>query len=152
MGVKDRSVPDLVSGEEANDRFLRFDIAEANVMSCVGSFGKIRDTLGIPLLPLMTSCACVESSQVKPVQAKSEPRQVKSTTECVQACNPPSLGPLPTMGLLQVCTATVAATSTGAATETASVARNFAAGVAGGAQASRRPAAFRAAAVTYALS
>lgn len=54
MGVKDRSVPDLVSGEEANDRFLRFDIAEANVMSCVGSFGKIRDTLGIPLLPLMT--------------------------------------------------------------------------------------------------
>ncbi|MBX3020804.1 MAG: pyruvate dehydrogenase [Bdellovibrionales bacterium] len=54
MGVKDRSVPDLVSGEEVSDRFLRFDIAEANVMSCVGSFGKIRDTLGIPLIPLMT--------------------------------------------------------------------------------------------------
>jgi pyruvate dehydrogenase E1 component len=54
MGVKDRTVPDLVPGEEVSDRFLRFDIAEANVMSCMGSFGKIRDTLGIPLLPLMT--------------------------------------------------------------------------------------------------
>lgn len=54
MGVKDRSVPDLVPSEEANDRFLRFDICEANVMSCVGSFGKVRETLGIPLIPLMT--------------------------------------------------------------------------------------------------
>ena len=53
-GVKDKTVPDLVPGTEANDRFLRFDIAEANVMSCVGSFGKMRDTLGIPLIPLMT--------------------------------------------------------------------------------------------------
>ncbi len=54
MGVKDRTVPDLVPGEEVTDRFLRFDIAEANVMSCMGSFGKIRETLGIPLIPLMT--------------------------------------------------------------------------------------------------
>jgi pyruvate dehydrogenase E1 component len=54
MGVKDKTVPDLVAGEEPNDRFLRFDIQEGNVMSCVGSFGKMRDTLGIPLLPLMT--------------------------------------------------------------------------------------------------
>lgn len=54
MGVKDKTVPDLVPGEEVTDRFLRFDIAEANVMSCMGSFGKIRDTLGIPLIPLMT--------------------------------------------------------------------------------------------------
>nr|HMN68705.1 pyruvate dehydrogenase [Bdellovibrionales bacterium] len=54
MGVKDKTVPDLVPGEEVNDRFLRFDIQEGNVMSCVGSFGKIRETLGIPLLPLMT--------------------------------------------------------------------------------------------------
>ena len=28
MGVKDRSVPDLVSGEEVSDRFLRFDIVK----------------------------------------------------------------------------------------------------------------------------
>lgn len=54
MGVKDKTVPDLVPGEEVSDRFLRFDIAEANVMSCMGSFGKMRDTLGIPLIPLMT--------------------------------------------------------------------------------------------------
>lgn len=53
-GVKDKTVPDLVPGEEVTDRFLRFDIAEANVMSCMGSFGKLRDTLGIPLIPLMT--------------------------------------------------------------------------------------------------
>ena len=54
MGVKDKTVPDLVPGEDVTDRFLRFDITEANVMSCVGSFGKMRDTLGIPLIPLMT--------------------------------------------------------------------------------------------------
>lgn len=53
-GVKDKTVPDLVPGEEVTDRFLRFDIAEGNVMSCVGSFGKLRDVLGIPLVPLMT--------------------------------------------------------------------------------------------------
>ena len=27
---------------------------ECNVMSCVGSFGRLRDTLGIPIMPLMT--------------------------------------------------------------------------------------------------
>lgn len=53
-GVKDRTVPDLTPGEEVTDRFLRFDIVEANVTSCVGSFGKVRETLGIPLVPLMT--------------------------------------------------------------------------------------------------
>jgi len=53
-GVKDKSVPDLTPGEEVTDRFLRFDITEGNVASCMGSFGKIRDTLGIPLMPLMT--------------------------------------------------------------------------------------------------
>lgn len=54
FGVKDRKLPDLVPGEEANDRFLRFEIVEGNVMSCMGSYGRMRDTLGIPLLPLMT--------------------------------------------------------------------------------------------------
>ena len=53
-GVKDTKLPDLVPGEDVSDRFLRFEIAECNVMSCVGSFGKIRDTLGIPIMPLMT--------------------------------------------------------------------------------------------------
>ena len=53
-GVKDAKLPDLVPGEEVSDRFIRFEIAECNVMSCVGSFGRMRDTLGIPLIPLMT--------------------------------------------------------------------------------------------------
>ena len=52
--VKNKKLPDLIPGEDNSDRFLRFEIAEANVMSCVGSFGKIKDLLGIPLLPLMT--------------------------------------------------------------------------------------------------
>lgn len=54
LDVKDDKTPDLVPGQEANDRFLRFEIAEANTMSCVGSFGRMRDTLGVPILPLMT--------------------------------------------------------------------------------------------------
>jgi Pyruvate dehydrogenase complex, dehydrogenase (E1) component len=54
LGVKDTKLPDLVPGEEASDRFLRFEIAEGNVMTCVGAFGRMRDTLGIPIIPLMT--------------------------------------------------------------------------------------------------
>lgn len=54
FGVKDVKQPDLVPGENESDRFLRFEIAECNVMSCLGSYGKMRDFLGIPILPLMT--------------------------------------------------------------------------------------------------
>jgi len=54
LAVKDTKLPDLVPGEDKSDRFLRFEIAEANVMSCMGSYGKLRDTLGIPIIPLMT--------------------------------------------------------------------------------------------------
>lgn len=54
LGVKDAKLPDLVPGEEVSDRYLRFEIAEGNVMSCVGAFGKMKDILGIPLIPLMT--------------------------------------------------------------------------------------------------
>lgn len=54
FGVKDKKQPDLVPGQEFNDRFLRFEITEANTMSCKGSFGQMRDLLGIPLIPLMT--------------------------------------------------------------------------------------------------
>lgn len=54
LNVKDRKTPDLVPGEDKSDRFIRFDIQESNVMSCMGSYGRMRDTLGIPLLPLMT--------------------------------------------------------------------------------------------------
>lgn len=54
LGVKDHKLPDLVPGEDPSDRYIRFEIAEANVMSCVGSFGRLRDVLGIPIMPLMT--------------------------------------------------------------------------------------------------
>ena len=54
LGVKDAKLPDLVPGEDLDDRYIRFEIAEGNVMSCMGSFGKMRDLLGIPLVPLMT--------------------------------------------------------------------------------------------------
>ncbi len=54
FNVKDIKVPDLIPGKEISDRFLRFEIAEGNVMSCMGSFGRMRDVLGIPLLPLTT--------------------------------------------------------------------------------------------------
>lgn len=54
LGAKEDKTPDLVPGEEVSDRYLRFEIAEGNVMSCAGSFGKLRDLLGIPIIPLMT--------------------------------------------------------------------------------------------------
>ncbi|MGE3973299.1 MAG: pyruvate dehydrogenase [Bdellovibrionales bacterium] len=54
LNVKDNKLPDLVPGEEVSDRFLRFEIAEGNVMSCMGSYGQMRRLLGIPLIPLMT--------------------------------------------------------------------------------------------------
>lgn len=54
MGVKDTKSPDLVPGEERSDRFIRFEIVESNTMSCAGSYGRLRDILGIPILPLMT--------------------------------------------------------------------------------------------------
>lgn len=54
LGVKDTKLPDLVPGEDVSDRFLRFEIVEGNVMSCLGAFGKIKDILGIPIMPLMT--------------------------------------------------------------------------------------------------
>lgn len=53
-GVKDKTTPDLIPGQQVDDRYLRFEIAEGNVMSCMGAYGKMRDLLGIPLLPLMT--------------------------------------------------------------------------------------------------
>lgn len=54
MGVKDTKLPDLVPGQDKSDRFIRFEIVESNTMSCMGSYGRIRDVLGIPILPLMT--------------------------------------------------------------------------------------------------
>ncbi len=54
LGIKDKTLPDLIPGEQVHDRFLRFDITEANTTSCQGSIGKMKDALGIPVFPLMT--------------------------------------------------------------------------------------------------
>jgi pyruvate dehydrogenase E1 component len=53
-GVKDSKLPDLVPAEENSDRFVRFEITEGNTMSCMGSYGRMRDVTGVPILPLMT--------------------------------------------------------------------------------------------------
>ena len=36
------------------DARLRFEIAGANAMSAMGAFGKMREALGLPFLPIMT--------------------------------------------------------------------------------------------------
>ena len=54
LNVKDKKAPTLLPQKEVENRFFRFEITEANSMSCMGAFGKIKDLLGIPLMPLMT--------------------------------------------------------------------------------------------------
>lgn len=53
-GIKDSKSPDIVPHESDHSRFIRFDIAESNTMSCVASYGKMADYTGVPFLPLMT--------------------------------------------------------------------------------------------------
>ena len=52
--LEDKKSPNLVANESHQNRFIRFEITEANAISCMTAFGKIRDILGVPLLPLMT--------------------------------------------------------------------------------------------------
>ena len=54
LNVKDKKAPTLLPQKSTENRFFRFEITEANSMSCMGAFGKIKDLLGIPLMPLMT--------------------------------------------------------------------------------------------------
>jgi pyruvate dehydrogenase E1 component len=53
-GVKDENAPDIVPKENESSRHLRFEIAEGNAMSCMGSLGKMGYFTGIPLVPIMT--------------------------------------------------------------------------------------------------
>ena len=53
-GLEDKKSPDLIPHQESQNRFVRFEIVEANCISCMAAFGKVRDILGTPLLPLMT--------------------------------------------------------------------------------------------------
>lgn len=52
--VKDKRRPDLLPLEKEAHRHLRFEIEEGNAMSCAGAFGKMKDHVGVPFLPLMT--------------------------------------------------------------------------------------------------
>jgi pyruvate dehydrogenase E1 component len=54
LGVGDRRRPQLAPTEEQRTRHIRFEIAEANCMTAVGAFGKLRDRIGLPVLPVMT--------------------------------------------------------------------------------------------------
>ena len=54
LPIRDKRAPYLVPGQERSHRFLRFEIAESNAMTCTGAFGKMFSFLGIPFLPLMT--------------------------------------------------------------------------------------------------
>ncbi len=53
-GVKDAKTPDLIPHEVSTSRHIRFDIAECNVMSCAGSYGKMGEFAGVPFLPVMS--------------------------------------------------------------------------------------------------
>lgn len=53
-GLEDKKSPSLTSRQESQNRFIRFEIAEANSISCMAAFGKMKDILGVPVLPLMT--------------------------------------------------------------------------------------------------
>ena len=53
-GLEDKKSPNLVGDQTKQNRFVRFEIAEANSISCMAAFGKTKNILGVPLLPLMT--------------------------------------------------------------------------------------------------
>ena len=50
----DKKSPDIQPDTKSDHRFLRFEIAEAAAVSCLAAFGKIKDILGVPLIPFMT--------------------------------------------------------------------------------------------------
>jgi len=54
LELQERLRPELMPTDEAWTRHIRFEIAEANCMSALGSFGKMDRFAGIPFLPMMT--------------------------------------------------------------------------------------------------
>jgi pyruvate dehydrogenase E1 component len=54
LAVRERNRPQVAPTDEAWTRHIRFDIAEANCTSAMGSFGKLGHFAGVPLLPMMT--------------------------------------------------------------------------------------------------
>jgi len=54
LELQERLRPELSPTDAAWTRHIRFEIAEANCMSALGSFGKMGRYAGIPFLPMMT--------------------------------------------------------------------------------------------------
>ena len=54
LGLSERGRPELFPSDEPWTRHIRFEIAEANCMSAMGSFGMMGKLAGVPFLPLMT--------------------------------------------------------------------------------------------------
>jgi pyruvate dehydrogenase E1 component len=54
FNVKDSKAPDVVPSETVKSGHIRFEIAEGNCMSAVGSFGKMGPWVGVPYYPAMT--------------------------------------------------------------------------------------------------
>ncbi|MBI5852136.1 MAG: pyruvate dehydrogenase [Planctomycetes bacterium] len=54
LAARERNRPQVAPTDEAWSRHIRFDIAEANCTSAMGSFGKMAHFAGVPLLPMMT--------------------------------------------------------------------------------------------------
>lgn len=52
--LHERLRPELAPTDEAWTRHIRFEIAEANCMTALGSFGKMGYHTGVPFLPMMT--------------------------------------------------------------------------------------------------
>ncbi len=54
LDLEDPKSPVLWTESQKNHRFLRFEIAEANSISCMAALGKLGDILGVLLLPVLT--------------------------------------------------------------------------------------------------
>src|SRR5690606_8913444 len=54
LELRERLRPAVAPTDDPWSRHIRFDITEANCMSATGSFGKMGDFVGVPLLPMMT--------------------------------------------------------------------------------------------------
>ena len=54
LDMRERLRPKVAPTDEAWSRHIRFEITEANCTSAAGSFGKLGQFCGVPLLPMMT--------------------------------------------------------------------------------------------------
>jgi len=53
-GTLDKKSPNVRPHTHKESRFLKFEITEATALSCLAAFGKLKDTISVPIFPLMT--------------------------------------------------------------------------------------------------